>query len=210
MGDQQALPFSEVAPTRKLEADSGLAESIDALAEPDDFVEAPVAPDSALGIRIVRSKRRKKSVGAQIVNGIVEVVVPTWMSKVDAERHAEQMRIRFERKRGKSHLDLLSRARSLARTYDFPQPESVRWVTNQNNRWGSCTPVDGSIRLSHRLRKTPQWVLDYVLVHELCHLRHLDHSPAFWAEVNRYPKTERARGFLIGLTYAEISEETDY
>ena len=210
MGDQQALPFSEVAPTRKLEADSGLAESIDALAEPDDFVEAPVAPDSALGIRIVRSKRRKKSVGAQIVNGIVEVVVPTWMSKVDAERHAEQMRVRFERKRGKSHLDLLSRARSLARTYDLPQPESVRWVTNQNNRWGSCTPVDGSIRLSHRLRKAPQWVLDYVLVHELCHLRHLDHSPAFWAEVNRYPKTERARGFLIGLTYAEISEETDY
>ena len=210
MGDQQALPFSEVAPTQKFGADSGIDGSIDAMAEPDDSIDAPVLPDTALGIRIVRSKRRKKSVGAQIVNGIVEVVVPTWMSKVDAERHAEQMRVRFERKRGKSHLDLLSRARSLAGTYDFPQPESVRWVTNQNTRWGSCTPVDGSIRLSHRLRKTPQWVLDYVLVHELCHLRHLDHSPAFWAEVNRYPKTERARGFLIGLIYAENPEETDY
>jgi predicted metal-dependent hydrolase len=188
MSDQQTLPFDDRDPDR---ADEPLA-------------------GAALSVRIVRSKRRKKTVGAQIVDGVVEVTVPTWMSKAEAERYAEQMRARFERNRGKSHLDLIERAHALANTYGLPEPASVRWVTNMNNRWGSCTPVDGSIRMSHRLQKTPQWVVDYVLVHELAHLRHPDHSPAFWAAVNSYPRTERARGFLIGLSYAENPEGMDY
>ena len=136
-----------------------------------------------LTTRIVRSRRRKKTVGAQLVDGVVEVVVPVWMSKAEAERFADEMRGRFEKKRAKSDVDLMGRARALCRTYDIPRPASVRWVTNQNSRWGSCTPADGAIRLSDRLRTVPLWVVDYVLVHELAHLRHPDHSPAFWATV---------------------------
>lgn len=71
--------------------------------------------------------------------------------------------------------------------------------------WGSCTMDDGSIRISSRVASFPSWVLDYLLVHELAHLVVGDHSPAFWAVVNRYPKTEHARGYLI----AKSTDEDD-
>ncbi len=81
-------------------------------------------------------------------------------------------------------------------------PDTVRWVDNQNSRWGSCTPSDRSIRLSTRLQGMPAWVIDYVLVHELAHLIEAGHTPAFWAWVDRYPKAERAKGFLEGIACA--------
>jgi predicted metal-dependent hydrolase len=155
--------------------------------------------------QIVRSKKRKKSVSAQMVNGVVEVIVPTWMSASEVERYAQNMLGRFERKRARSDIDLIVRAQGLSKKYHFPEPASVRWVSNQNSRWGSCTPVDGSIRLSDRLLKTPDWVIDYVLIHELGHLLHPDHSPAFWEAVGVYPKNDLARGFLLGMGYSEQS-----
>ncbi len=80
-----------------------------------------------------------------------------------------------------------------------PKPTSVRWVTNQGSRWGSCTPVDGTIRLSDRLATMPGWVVDYVLVHELAHLIEIGHGPRFYRLVDAYPKAERARGYLLGV-----------
>jgi hypothetical protein len=77
----------------------------------------------------------------------------------------------------------------------------VVWSGRQQRRWGSCTSSDGSIRLSNRLASYPSWVLDYVLVHELAHLVHADHGPAFQALVARYPLAERATGFLIAKGY---------
>jgi predicted metal-dependent hydrolase len=73
----------------------------------------------------------------------------------------------------------------------------IRYVTNQNHRFGSCTPSNATIRLSHRLAEMPVWVLDYVIVHELAHLLQANHSARFWKLVNRYKLTERARGFLM-------------
>jgi predicted metal-dependent hydrolase len=70
-------------------------------------------------------------------------------------------------------------------------------------RWGSCTVDDRTIRVSDRLAAVPDHVLDYVLVHELCHLVHPDHSPAFHALLARYPHVERARAFLDGMVHAE-------
>lgn len=108
---------------------------------------------------------------------------------------------RRERRRQPSDAALFDRARELATRYldGRVAPVSVRWVSNQHSRWGSCTPADGTIRLSAQLRGMPGWVVDYVLLHELTHLLEPGHGPAFWKWVNRYSKTERARGYLEGV-----------
>ena len=84
-----------------------------------------------------------------------------------------------------------------------PFPASVRWVTNQNTRWGSCTSKDAAIRLSHRLKGMPEWVVDYVLLHELAHLLEPNHSARFWALVDAYPHTVKAKGFLEGVSWQQ-------
>jgi hypothetical protein len=100
--------------------------------------------------------------------------------------------------------ELGQRARELSERYfeGRARPVSVRWVGSMTARWGSCTPANGTIRLSRRLQRLPGWVVDYVLVHELAHLLQPDHSPAFWRLVERYPRAERARGFLDGFDAA--------
>lgn len=99
-----------------------------------------------------------------------------------------------------SDADLLARAQRLNDDWfgGLATPESVRWVDNQQSRWGSCTPGERAIRLSRRVEEMPRWVQDYVLVHELAHLLVPGHSDEFWAWVDRYPRAERAKGYLIG------------
>jgi predicted metal-dependent hydrolase len=80
---------------------------------------------------------------------------------------------------------------------------SIRYVTNQRRRYGSCTPSRGTIRISDSLVAVPDWVRDYVIVHELAHLAEANHGPKFWELVNRYPLTERARGYLMALGLEE-------
>lgn len=106
-----------------------------------------------------------------------------------------------ERRRDPGDPELTVRAGRLAARFvaEAPREPSVRWVDNQHGRWGSCTPADRTIRLSRRLAGLPEWVLDYVLVHELAHLVVPGHGPEFWAIVARYPRAERARGFLEGV-----------
>ncbi|MBI2710479.1 MAG: M48 family metallopeptidase [Actinobacteria bacterium] len=117
------------------------------------------------------------------------------------EREVAEMVDAFEKRLLRRHraagVDLEQRARVLARRYGLPQPATVRWVGNQEQRWGSCSTATSAIRVSDRLAAFPPWVLDHVLVHELAHLVHADHSPAFHALVARHPRSERAIGFLI-------------
>lgn len=146
---------------------------------------------------VVRSPKRRKTVQARLVGGVVQVSIPARMSKAEEEKWVAEMVGRFQRKAATEHIDLASRAEVLATRYGLATPESIRWVDNQEWRWGSCTPDDRSIRLSTRLGGFPDWVIDYVIVHELAHLVVGGHGRDFWELVNRYPKTERARGFLI-------------
>jgi predicted metal-dependent hydrolase len=127
----------------------------------------------------------------------VRVTVPATMSRAEEEHWVNEMLRRIGRRQRAASPDLHDRAQALAGRFGLAVPISTRWVDNQQYRWGSCTPTDGTIRISSRLAKEPAWVLDYVLVHELAHLQVSGHGKAFWEIVNRYPLAERARGFLM-------------
>jgi predicted metal-dependent hydrolase len=148
-------------------------------------------------VEVVRSRRRHKTVQARQIGDVVRVSVPATMSRAEEERWVNEMLRRIGRRQQLTSLDLHERTVALAGKFGFASPSSTRWVDNQLMRWGSCTPSDGTIRISSRLAKEPPWVLDYVIVHELAHLRVSGHGPAFWELVNRYPLAERARGFLM-------------
>lgn len=163
---------------------------------PADAPAADPGPEP-LPVEVVRSAKRRKSVSARIVDGRIVVRMPQWMSAAQEAEYVTTLVAKLERQRTTAELDLPQRARTLARRYDLPEPRSIRFVSNQAHRWGSCTPSTGDIRISDRVAGFPDWVLDAVIVHELAHLVHLHHGPEFWALAHRYPKTERAYGFLI-------------
>ena len=148
-------------------------------------------------VEVVRSRRRHKTVQARQIGDLVRVSVPATMSRAEEEHWVNEMLRRIGRRQQSVGIDLHQRARALAAKFGLAVPQSTRWVDNQNLRWGSCTPNDGTIRISSRLAKEPAWVVDYVLVHELAHLNVSGHGKAFWQLVNRYPLAERARGFLM-------------
>ena len=105
---------------------------------------------------------------------------------------------------------LADRARQLADRYlDGVRPTSVAWSGRMRRRWGSCTPSEGTIRISRSLASFPDWVLDYVLVHELAHLVEPGHGPAFHALVDRFPQAARARGFLEGVQFADARHDPE-
>ncbi|HEY0950800.1 M48 family metallopeptidase [Nocardioides sp.] len=158
-------------------------------------------------VEVRRSKRRRRTVSAYRDGDRVVVMIPASLSRREEAEWVEKMLARLdrsERRRRPSDAALLRRAQDLSDRYlgGLATPESVRWVDNQQSRWGSCTPGDRTIRLSARLQGMPSWVLDYVLVHELAHLLEPGHDERFWAWVDRYPRAERAKGYLVGWSTA--------
>ena len=98
-----------------------------------------------------------------------------------AEQHLERAAALFERwYRGQARRLLAGRVAELARRYQC-QPGSLR-ITAARSRWGSCG-VKGNLNFSWRLVMAPPAVIDYVIVHELAHLKIRNHSRAFWALV---------------------------
>lgn len=148
-------------------------------------------------VEVVRSARRKKTVSARDLGGVLRVSIPATMTKAEEQHWVAEMVRRTDRRRSAGSVDLVARARLLAERYDLSPPRSIRWSDNQQWRWGSCTPSDGSVRVSSRLAGEPGWVVDYVIIHELAHLDIAGHSARFWALVRRYPRAELARGFLM-------------
>lgn len=159
-------------------------------------------------VEIRRSSRRKRTVRAYRDGDRTIVLMPAHLSRAEEERHVRSLVERLERREKRvrpSDGQLLERAAQLSRRWldAEAEPSSVRWVSNQNTRWGSCTSTDRSIRLSDRLKGMPQWVVDYVLLHELAHLIEPNHSKRFWALVDVLPDAERAKGFLEGVSWRQ-------
>jgi predicted metal-dependent hydrolase len=164
--------------------------------------DAPGLSEEFGRIEVRRSPRRKKTISAEIVGDALIVSVPERLSRAEEQEWVEKMAVRLGERRRRDRLNsdgaLTSRAAHLADRYlDGIRPRDISWVTTQRSRWGWCSPDDKTIRLSLVLADYPVWVRDYVIVHELAHLLVSDHSEAFWDLVDRYPLTERARGFLI-------------
>jgi len=162
-------------------------------------------------VEVRRSPRRRRMVSAYREGDTVVVLLPARMTKGEEKHWVAEMLSRLQRSETRrrspartSDEALMTRCAELSARYldSLADPVSVRWVPPMRTRWASCTPTEGTIRVSERLRDVPPWVLDYVLVHELAHLLVPGHGKDFWEWVHRYPKTERAVGYLEGLSAA--------
>jgi predicted metal-dependent hydrolase len=165
-------------------------------------------------VEVRRSARRTRTVAAFWENGTAVVAIPArftaaqeseWVHRMLEKLHRQgEKRADKTRKQPATDSALASHAADLSARYLGGRaiPTSVRWVSNQNSRWGSATPSEGTIRLSDKLRPMPQWVIDYVLLHELAHLLVASHNSAFWKLLEAYPDTMRAKAFLEGVSFA--------
>lgn len=156
--------------------------------------------DSVPAPELIRHPRARRYVVRVRADGSVRVTIPRWGSKRDAllffeSQHAwiEKQRERAERERAEPHETLSNeqkgelRARAMrelpARLQALAEQLDITFsrvsIRNQRWRWGSCSR-SGHICLNWRLVAMPDWVRDYVIVHELMHRKRLDHSPKFW------------------------------
>ncbi|HRW20162.1 MAG TPA: M48 family metallopeptidase [Dermatophilaceae bacterium] len=168
-------------------------------------------------VEVRRSTRRRRTVSAYREGERTVVLIPARMSQADERRWVAEMLERLaaaEAKRRPSSDELARRADVLSRRYldGRATPASIRWVGNQRGRWGSCTPSERSVRISDRVRGMPDYVVDYVVLHELAHLLVPGHGPEFWRLLEAFPRLERARGYLDGVAAAAgltVSDEAD-
>lgn len=171
----------------------------------------PSVTSTGIPIEVRRSAKRRRTVNAAFRDGKAVISIPAHFTKVQEAEWVRRMVTRLEQRAAAPQSDpqeaageLAGRAAELSRRYlrGAAQPVSVRWVTNQNSRWGSATPARGTIRLSDKLQGMPGWVVDYVLLHELAHLIEASHSAAFWRLLESYPHTETAKAYLEGAAFA--------
>ena len=163
-------------------------------------------------VEVRRSKRRTRTVTAYRDGDTLVVLIPARLSKAEEAHWVAEMQRKLLNKGEPRKLPpakssdeaLLRRCAELSAKHlrGRAEPASVRWVPPMRTRWASCTPADGSIRVSEHLKSVPGWVLDYVLVHELAHLLVPSHNAKFWELVREYPRTDRAMGYLEGLSAA--------
>lgn len=162
---------------------------------------------------IVEPDARLRKTGRWALRGrTLTLRVPADMRRDEIDKMLAGIQKRIIRNRNRAQRstdsDLMARASEINQRYFGGELSwrSIRWVSNMEHRYGSFTtggPTDGDVRISDRMRDFPAYVVDYVIAHELCHRKFPNHSPEFWDYLGRYPYTERARGFLEGLSYAE-------
>lgn len=183
--------------------------------EPAVGAAAPDPPDTAPEVVIRSSTRRRKTATAFWEGGRIVVVMPSHVRRADRPELVGWLVARVLARQPRASASdgaLADRAAQLADRYvDGLRPSSIRWVTNQNKRWGSCSADSGEIRLSHRLQLVPEWVLDATIVHELAHLVHPNHSSEFHRLADRFPRQGEAsiflEGYSLGLDRSEMQPD---
>jgi predicted metal-dependent hydrolase len=158
-------------------------------------------------IIVIRSTRRKRNIAAYRQGGRIVVSIPARLSKSDERSVVPEMVAKIRAQEARSADPSLLAARLTGLLEEFApelseRPISVQWRRMQE-RWGSCTSVDGTVRISDRLQRAPKYVQDFVLFHEGIHLRYGDHGPQFQALLAAFPDRERAQSFLDGYEAAE-------
>ena len=154
-------------------------------------------------IKIIKSKRRKRNIAAYRENGEIVISVPFRTSRAEIDSLVPEMVSRVisnEARSRRSERELTHRGEELMARYlpDFSErASSITW-REMSERWGSCTTVDQTIRISQRLSSAPSYVLDYVLFHELIHLRIPGHGEDFQFLLARFEDGARAEAFLEG------------
>jgi predicted metal-dependent hydrolase len=170
-----------------------------------------------IAVEVVRDGRLRTRIHWEWNGNQVRIRAPRRVPQRELDRHVAKIVEEVQRKRAqvraRADTDLEARARQINRRYFGGEISwhSIRWVGTMRKRLGSCTaggPTDGDIRISDRIKGWPQWVVDYVVAHELAHRKYRNHSKEFWAYVNRYPKAERARGFIMGLAF-QLGEDAE-
>lgn len=161
-------------------------------------------------VLVRRSSRRRRTVSITRRDGDLVVAVPAtfsarqerdWVTKMVDQLVRKESR-KTPRRRSDAGLEKMAREVSEAYLGGRARPSSVTWSTRQNQRWGSCTPTDGTIRLSHQLQDMPDYVVRSVMMHELVHLLVPGHGKEFQALMALYPQAQKAQGFLDGFSWA--------
>jgi len=165
-------------------------------------LEANLPPDLP-AYRVIRKERRRRSVSAYRQGGVIEIHIPAKMSRrqeIEIIPEMISMVLRREARERKTDLELMQIGIELLTQY-LPEfdthPASINW-RNMNERWGSCTTVDRTIRISDRLVGSPAYVLNYIIFHELIHLKVPNHDSDFYNYLIRYPDAVKAEAFLEG------------
>lgn len=159
--------------------------------------------DVSLALCIER--KRVKNVNGRIRGSTLYISAPPSMSSERLETVsidlARKLLRRERARRVNNEEDALALALKVSRRFPKPpQIDRALFVTTQHARWGSYSQKTRTIRLNAALSSMPRWVLEAVVAHELAHVIHPDHSPAFWELLHSiYPDTERAMAFLEGV-----------
>ncbi len=173
--------------------------------------------DEPITVEVIRDGRLRTRIHWEWNGNHVRVRAPRRVPQREIDRHVaqilEQVKLRRAQVRARADADLEAIARRINQEYFNGRISwhSIRWVGNMRKRLGSCTvggPTDGDIRISDRIKGWPDWVVEYVVAHELTHRLFPNHSRDFWRHVNRLPKAERARGFILGLAF-QLGEDAE-
>ena len=164
----------------------------------------PKAMNLPPNVEVRRSNKRRRTVSAAREGNKTVLNVPQRMSITEIEEIARNLINRMNERDPRAYFsddELFKRAQELSATYLFAKadPKSVAWSTRLTSTWGICTPLEGEIRITSRLQGMPQYVLDYVLLHELVHLVINDHSKDFESMMRTFEKKEKAEGYLDAL-----------